>query len=114
MAKKFGKFLLFTAAVGSAAAAAYYYLQKKGISTESTEEEDCEDFSEDLDDAEPSKSYVPLNPANGSQEEKKEEGFVPLDKVAPAAGQESPASESSAPDGKPEIEEFFNEETNAE
>ena len=31
MAKKFGKFLLFTAAIGTAAAAAYYYLQKKDI-----------------------------------------------------------------------------------
>ena len=29
MAKKFGKFLLFTAAVGTAAAAAYYYMQQK-------------------------------------------------------------------------------------
>jgi len=29
MAKKFGKFLLFTAAVGTAAAAVYYYMQKK-------------------------------------------------------------------------------------
>ena len=29
MAKKFGKFLLFTAAVGTAAAAAYYFMQKK-------------------------------------------------------------------------------------
>ena len=31
MAKKFGKFLLFTAAVGTAAAAVYYYMQKKII-----------------------------------------------------------------------------------
>lgn len=31
MAKKFGKFLLFTAAVGTAAAAAYYYMQQKTL-----------------------------------------------------------------------------------
>ena len=29
MAKKFGKILLFTAAIGSAAAAVYYYVHKK-------------------------------------------------------------------------------------
>lgn len=34
MAKKFGKFLLFTAAVGTAAAAAYYYMQQKKLSAD--------------------------------------------------------------------------------
>ena len=33
MAKKFGKFLLFTAAVSGAAAGAYYYLKKKNYNS---------------------------------------------------------------------------------
>lgn len=118
MAKKFGKFLLFTAAVGSAAAAVYYYMHKKGNAEEHLKEEESEDFNEDLDDAESSKNYVPLTPGAEDQNEKKEDSFVPLDKVAPAAGQESAetdgSAEKSAEDAKPEVEEFFNEDTAAE
>ena len=51
MAKKFGKFLLFTAAVGTAAAAAYYYMQQKDsqLKESSDADEDYDDFHEDLD-----------------------------------------------------------------
>ena len=53
MAKKFGKFLLFTAAVGTAAAAAYYYMQQKNsLLMESTDaDDDYDDFHEDLDES---------------------------------------------------------------
>lgn len=53
MAKKFGKFLLFTAAVSGAAAGAYYYLKKKNTSSEPEDDEfdDFDDFGSDLDDA---------------------------------------------------------------
>ena len=65
MAKKFGKFLLFTAAVGTAAAAVYYYMKKKDadLSVSDEDDEDYDDFSEDLDDDadSSSRSYVPLN-----------------------------------------------------
>lgn len=65
MAKKFGKFLLFTVAVGSAAAAAYYYFQKKdaAASEEDCDDDDYDDFSDDLeDDADgASRTYVPLS-----------------------------------------------------
>ena len=64
MAKKFGKFLLFTAAVGTAAAAAYYYMQQKNsLLMESTDaDDDYDDFHEDLDEStEFSRNYVPLN-----------------------------------------------------
>lgn len=79
MAKKFGKFLLFTAAVGTAAAAVHYYLQKKGAEHTESEDEDYDDFSED------SPNYVPLTPdakaetsepADG-QDEPKKDGFTP-------------------------------------
>ena len=63
MAKKFGKFLLFTAAVGTAAAAAYYYMQQKDsqLKESSDADDDYDDFHEDLDKStEFSRNYVPL------------------------------------------------------
>ncbi len=61
MAKKFGKFLLFSAAVGAAAAAAYYYMKKDTSIPDDTEDEDYDDFSEDLeDDSDTSRSYVAI------------------------------------------------------
>ena len=62
MAKKFGKFLLFTAAVGTAAAAAYYYMQQKDsqLKESSDADDDYDDFHEDLDKStEFSRNYVP-------------------------------------------------------
>ena len=44
MAKKFGKILLFTAAIGTAAAAAYYYLRKKDAVGSAPEDDDYDDF----------------------------------------------------------------------
>lgn len=56
MAKKFGKFLLATAVIGTAAAGTYYFLKKK-------KEEESFDF--DTEDSEASekttRNYVPLN-----------------------------------------------------
>ena len=98
MAKKFGKFLLFTAALGGAAAAAYYYFQKKDTDNLAIEDEDYDDFSEDLEDeAEAGKKYVSLTPDT-------EENFVPLDKVAKS--EESKGSDKDDAD----VEEFFDEE----
>ncbi len=83
MAKKFGKFLLLTAAVGTAAAAAYYYMQKKDAATDIPEDDDYDDFSEDLDEnTESSRNYVALNPdtkaeALGEDADKKDT-FTPL------------------------------------
>ena len=102
MAKKFGKFLLFTAALGGAAAAAYYYFQKKDADNLVLEDDDYDDFSEDLEDeAEADKKYVSLTPD-------KEEDFVPLDKVAKP---EDKAEESKGNDKNgADVEEFFDEE----
>ena len=112
MAKKFGKFLLFTAAIGGAAAAAYYYFQKKDADNFASEDEDYDDFSEDLDDdAETGKNYVTLIPDSEASEEGSEETkkdtFVPLNQVA------QPTDKSQAKTGDKadaEVEEFFDEE----
>lgn len=116
MAKKFGKFLLFTAAIGGAAAAAYYYFQKKDADNFASEDEDYDDFSEDLeDDAETGKNYVTLIPDSEASpeesEEKKKDTFIPLDQVA----QPTDRSKTKADDkADPDVEEFFDEEDNAD
>lgn len=104
MAKKFGKFLLFTAAVGGAAAAVYYYMRKKDSDDMLFEDEDYDDFSEDLDeDAEPSRNYVSLTPDADT------DTFVPLEQVAQSADKtEEAVNEDSKPDA--DVEEFFDEE----
>ena len=113
MAKKFGKFLLFTAAVGSAAAAAYYYFQKKDAADTIPEDDDYDDFSEDLDDdVDSSRNYVPLTPTSGEEEQNSD--FVPLDKVAKST-EETAADAANDKSGNAEtaasnVEEFFDEE----
>ena len=77
MAKKFGKFLLFTAAVGTAAAAAYYYMQQKDsqLKESSDADDDYDDFHEDLDKStEFSRNYVPLNTPVQTSAPKEETG----------------------------------------
>ena len=113
MAKKLGKFLLFTAAVGSVAAAVFYYLRKKDTDAAALEDEDYDDFSEDPDeDAEPTTNYVPLTPdTQTSDDEKKEDTFVPLEQVA----RNVDAAETSESDrSETEVEEFFDEEDPAD
>lgn len=109
MAKKFGKFLLFTAAVSGVAAAAYYYMRKKDTDSATLEDEDYDDFSEDLDeDAEATKNYVPLtSDTKASEEEKKEDTFVPLNQMAQSADAAETGEDSKA---DPAVEEFFDEE----
>ena len=51
MAKKFGKFLMFTAFAGAAMAGAYYYLQNKNssYSDDMDDDDDYDDFHDDSD-----------------------------------------------------------------
>jgi hypothetical protein len=115
MAKKFGKFLLFTAAVGTAAAAAYYYMQQKNsLLMESTDaDDDYDDFHEDLDEStEFSRNYVPLNasvPASAPTEETAEtEASSSSSDFTPLSGQ---AADLSGEEGETveDVEEFFDE-----
>ena len=91
MAKKFGKFLLFTAAVGTAAAAAYYYMQQKDsqLKESSDADDDYDDFHEDLDKStEFSRNYVPLNTPVQTSAPKEETGT----ESTPASAEAAPAS----------------------
>lgn len=100
MAKKFGKFLLFTAAAGAVAAGAYYYFQNKEKSSleDLDDLDDLDDFSEeDLDadiDKTEERSYVSLSPEKVVEE---------MDKVTEAA-------ENSVE----KVEEFFDDDTTEE
>ncbi|MBQ9511795.1 MAG: hypothetical protein IJR58_01215 [Lachnospiraceae bacterium] len=51
MAKGFGKFVLFVAAVGAAAAGAYYYLNQQDSLYPEYDDDDFDDF-DDFDDGE--------------------------------------------------------------
>lgn len=92
MANKFGKFLLFTAAVSTGVATAYYILKKKDAQNAAffDEDEDYDDFSESYDEDLDSRSYVTLRDAQ-------EDGFVPL-------------AEAITTHTEDTVEEFFDEE----
>lgn len=116
MAKKFGKFLLFTAAVGTAAAAAYYYVQKKDTANSmlQDEDDDYDDFSDDFDDDTDtsSRNYVPLNREDrnasenaASQSEEAGTDFTPLAEQVSQVAAEKPEET---------VEEFFDEESTDE
>lgn len=108
MAKKFGKFLLFTAAVGTAAAAVHYYLQKKKAENTESEDEDYDDFSDE------SKNYVPLTPETKTDENSSEEKTEPADEgFTPLKDTVEDASEK-ADDAAHDVEEFFDEEDDSD
>lgn len=118
MAKKFGKFLLCTAAIGTAAAAAYYYFSKKDSDFSMLHEgdDDYDDFSNDLEDAADtaSRNYVELSregqstttddesPADSStSEDTDNSGFTPL---------ASQVTQTVKENTEETIEEFFDDE----
>ncbi len=113
MAKKFGKILLATAAIGTAAAAAYYYFRKKDadLAASDSDDEDYDDFSEDLDDdTDSSRTYVALNCENPQTADNKIDGdsFTPLNKtISQAAGAAKEKAEEA-------VEDFFDEEDPAD
>lgn len=118
MAKKFGKFLLFSAAIGAVAAGAYYYLQNKNVASndEFDDDDDFDDFSEDLDSESSDsaeRSYVSLDfdTAETSNEDTSSE-----EATANTANEEATAKEAlsnlekAADSAKAEVEEFFDED----
>ena len=64
MAKKFGKFLLFSALVGAAAAGVYYYLNREETDSSAS------DFGRDVDnffESKKNREYVSLNNVTGDE-----------------------------------------------
>lgn len=102
MAKKFGKILLATAAIGTAAAYAYYYLQKKEtVSLTVEHDDDFDDFSTKDEEA---ANYVPLTPQTPPAHEASQNDDVLFTETTTqdCATQEAPTEEN--------VEEFFNDE----
>lgn len=105
MAKKFGKFLLFTAAVGAVVAGTYYYLQNKTARIEEDDDDfddfdeyEDDDFEEGEDDA--GRSYVSLDLENT-------DSAAPEQKANEA---NAPAQQESASKTEDKVEEFFDDE----
>lgn len=112
MAKKLGKFLLFTAAIGTAAAAAYYYMQKKDAASAVSDDsdDDYDDFSDDLDeDGDISRTYVSLNLDNtpSTEDASEEEDTCDEGDFTPLAEQITKQAEEAVTET---VEEFFDEE----
>ena len=86
--KKFGKFLLFSAAVGAVAAGAYYYFQsKEKISNDDfDEDDDFDDFSDNLDS----------NKVNHSDTAERSYVSLDMDNKEEPAPDTSPSGETSA------------------
>ncbi len=115
MAKKFGKFVLFTAAAAAACAGIYYYFQNKdkfSAKFNGDEDEDYDDFSEDLDDADANRSYVPLSHENTSGEntdasaEGSDKEEAPFEKLSSLVADTAKKAEEK-------VEEFFDEDDEA-
>lgn len=112
MAKKFGKFVLFTAAAAAACAGIYYYFQNKEKLSEEfngDEDEDYDDFSEDLDDAETNRSYVPLSHESADDDKKEASAEDSSKEEAPFEKLSSLVSDA-AQNVEDKVEEFFDED----
>jgi hypothetical protein len=127
MAKKFGKFLMTTAALGALAASAYYFFWKKDAETDDDfdAEDDFDEFDDDLDEEDSSKAeadrkYVDLDLTKAAENvtEKAEETAEAFkeglnaakaeatDKIVGAAEQAGKAAGEAAA----KVEEFFDDE----
>lgn len=124
MAKKFGKLLLFSAAIGSAIGAVCYFARKRNAEHDSAEE-DYDDFSEEETKDSDSRSYVPLTPEG--QTEEPAGAAEPEEPACTASAEECPAKEEEAAgqDGftplaetaqkaEETVEEFFDEDSTDE
>ena len=115
MAKKFGKFLLATAAIGTAAVAAYMYLQKKDSSmSQSHEDDDYDDFSDDLEDEDSTRTYVSLTRDSSETEQNASSESEQSDSSESEQSDFTPLSEqvnqTAEEDLEASSEEFFDED----
>ena len=117
MAKKFGKFLMVTAALGAVAAGAYYYLQGKDrfVDDDFDDDDDFDNFDDDLEDDETKDSernYVDLDLEKA---EEFKEGLSAAkaevtDKVVGVADEAAEKLKEAAEKVEVKVEEFFDDD----
>lgn len=124
MAKKFGKFVMTTAALGALAAGAYYYLKKKDSLEDEyfDEEDDYDDFDDDLDEegadkkSDADRKYVALDLTKAAEaaSDKAEEFKEGLDAAKADAEDKivgvAQDAAKAVNNAEEKVEEFFNDE----
>lgn len=118
MAKKFGKILMATAAIGAVAAGVYYYLQgKDSFVDDDFDDDDFDNFDEDLDEEESSeKKEADRNYVDLDLEKSNAEGFKEgLDAAAADATEKVVgAVKETAENVETKVEEFFDDEEDSD
>lgn len=118
MAKKFGKFLMVTAALGAVAAGVYYYLQGKDnfVDDNFDDDDDFDNFNDDLDDEETAqdadRNYVDLDleKADEFKEGLNAAKAEATDKIVGAAQETAEKVKEAADKAEVKVEEFFDDE----
>ena len=122
MAKKFGKLLMLTAALGAVAAGAYYYLQGKDrfVDDDFDDDDDFDNFDDDLEDDEAAKdsdrNYVDLDLEKA---EEFKEGLdaakaEATDKIVGASEDAAERLKEAADKVEVNVEEFFDDDDSDE
>lgn len=110
MAKKFGKLLMVTAALGAVAGGAYYYLKNRdALMDEDFDDEDFDNFDDDLDEPDTDRNYVDLDLNTAEGDSRKEEIKEEFKEGIQAAKAEA---EDKVVGGVKKVEEFFDDDDN--
>ena len=118
MAKKFGKFLMVTAALGAVAAGVYYCLQSRDsfVDDDFDDDDDFDNFDDDLDDDETAKdadrNYVDLDleKADDFKEGLDAAKAEATDKIVGGVKEAADKVKETADKAEMKVEEFFDDD----
>ena len=115
MAKKFGKILMVTAALGAVAAGVYYYLQGKDdfVDDDFDDDDDFDNFDEDLDDdgtaKDADRNYVDLD-LDKAEEFKEGLNAVKAEAIVGTVKEVTDTVKEAADKAEVKVEEFFDDD----
>ena len=111
MAKKFGKFLMVTAALGAVAAGVYYCLQNKdGFVDDNFDDDDDLDDEETAQDADRNYVDLDLEKAEDFKEGLNAAKAEATDKIVGAAKEAADTVKEAVDKAEVKVEEFFDDE----